>query len=34
MFNHVVVEQVVIKVAWSHPPDQVIQLLLRIFRES
>jgi hypothetical protein len=34
MFNHVVVEQVVIEVALSHPPDQVIQLLLRILCKS
>jgi hypothetical protein len=33
MFNHVVVEQVVIEVALSHPPDQIIQLLLRILGE-
>jgi len=30
MFDHVVIEQVVVEVALSHPPDQVIQLLLRI----
>jgi hypothetical protein len=34
MLNHVVVEQVVIEVALSHPPDQIIQLLLRILCES
>jgi len=33
MFDHVVVEQIVIEVALSHPPDQVIQFLLRIIRK-
>src|SRR3982750_4011179 len=33
MFNHVIVEQVVVEVALSHPADQIIQLLLRILGE-
>jgi hypothetical protein len=33
VFDYIVVQEVVIEVALSHPPDQVIQLLLRIFRE-